>query len=94
MKSSNLYRIDVVVVGSDISCLTTASILAKTGRTVVVLEPGDRLGGDGDVDLLSSGQMGPPTSLFRILLDQVTVKPGVQWQPLEDVHHVVNVGSR
>ena len=36
-------RIDAVVVGSDISCLTTAAILAKTGRTVVVLEGEDKV---------------------------------------------------
>ena len=36
-------RIDAVVVGSDISCLTTAAILAKTGRTVVVLEGDDKV---------------------------------------------------
>ena len=35
-------------------------------------------------------QMGSPTSLCRILLDQIT-DTKVHWEPLEDQHHLVHV---
>ena len=42
------------------------------------------------VDLLEMAQMGSPTSLCRILLDQIT-DTKVHWEPLEDQHHLVHV---
>ena len=89
-----------VVVGSDLSCLTTAAILAKTGRKVLVLEQHDQAGGcchtfidktyEFDVGIHYIGEMGVQT-VNKTLLDQVC-DGQIEWAPLEDEFDVVQIG--
>jgi len=90
-------RLDAVVVGSDVSSLTTAAILAKTGRTVLVLEPS--VDDDGtnssslDPGMHTVGQMGQTASLSKVLLDQIT-DGQMEWTPMEDAHATVFIHGR
>ncbi len=68
---------DVVVVGGGISGLTTASVLSRAGKKVVVLERGEWAGGESrpyhskgfshDIGIHFVGEMTHPTPLRTIL---------------------------
>lgn len=93
--------LDAIVIGSGIGGLTTAAILAKVGKKVLVLEQHDQAGGcchtyvekgfEFDVGIHYIGEMMEGT-LQRTLLDQIT-ESGTEWVKLEDVYDDVIIGG-
>ena len=55
-------RFDAIVIGAGHNGLTTAAYLAKAGRSVLVLEKRDRVGGILDTVELAAGVRGPASS--------------------------------
>lgn len=92
--------LDAIVVGSGIGGLTTAALLAKVGKKVLVLEQHDQAGGcchtyvekgfEFDVGIHYVGGMVKGT-LQHILLDQIT-ESGTEWVKLEDIYDDVIIG--
>ncbi|CAD5121492.1 DgyrCDS9997 [Dimorphilus gyrociliatus] len=92
---------DAIVIGSGIGGLTTASILAKAGKKVLVLEQHDQAGGcchtfveDGyefDVGIHYIGEMQENT-IVRFLFDQIT-QGQLQWTPLDQEYDKVAIGK-
>ena len=58
-------RFDAIVVGAGHNGLTTAAYLAKAGRSVLVLEKRDRVGGILDTVELAPGRPGDRASSTR-----------------------------
>jgi len=93
-------NLDAIVVGSGIGGLTTASLLAKAGKRVLVLEQHDRAGGcthtfveqgfEFDIGIHYIGEM-RSHSLTKCLIDQVT-DGQLQWADLDDLYDVVAIG--
>lgn len=93
--------LDAIVVGSGIGGLSTAAILAKVGKKVLVLEQHDQAGGcchtyvekgfEFDVGIHYIGEMAEGT-LQRTLLDQIT-ESGTEWVKLEEVYDDVIIGE-
>jgi len=92
-------HLDAIIIGSGIGGLTTAAILAKSGKKVLVLEQHDQAGGcchtfidkgyEFDVGIHYIGEMGRQT-LNKTLLDQVT-DGQLEWAPLDDEFDVVEI---
>jgi len=92
--------LDAIIIGSGIGGMTTAAIMAKAGKRVVVLEQHDQAGGcchsfidkgyEWDVGIHYIGEMGSQT-LNKTLLDQIG-QGQVEWAPLEDDFDVVQIG--
>lgn len=92
--------LDAVVIGSGIGGLTTAAIMAKSGKRVLVLEQHDQAGGcchtfidkgyEFDVGIHYIGKMGHP-NLNKTLVDQVC-EGQLEWAPLDDQYDVVSIG--
>lgn len=93
-------ELDAIVIGSGIGGLSTACILAKAGRKVLVLEQHDQAGGschtylekgyEFDVGIHYIGNVGKQT-FFKTLVDQVS-EGQIEWAPLEDAYDVVSIG--
>ena len=89
------------MVGSGIGGLTTAAILAKSGKKVLVLEQHDQAGGcchtyiekgfEFDVGIHYVGDMAEGMFL-RTLFDQLT-ESGTEWVKLEDTFDDVIIGE-
>merc|ERR1712130_300439 len=92
--------LDAILIGSGIGSLTTAAIMAKAGKKVLVLEQHDQAGGtchsytekgyDFDVGIHYVGEMGS-RSLNKTLLDQIS-DGQIEWAPLDDEFDIVQVG--
>merc|ERR1712055_873822 len=92
--------LDAVIIGSGIGSMTTAAIMAKAGKRVLVLEQHDQAGGcchtfidkgyEFDVGIHYIGEMGHQT-LNKTLLDQIC-EGQVEWAPLDDDFDVVHIG--
>jgi len=93
---------DVLVIGSGIGGLTTAALLAESGRKVAVLEQHYTAGGythsydrgdyDWDVGVHYIGDMGHPTDARR-LMDFLT-EGTVDWAPMDTHYDRFFVGDR
>ncbi|KAF6021803.1 RETSAT [Bugula neritina] len=94
-------NLDAIVIGSGISGLTTASLLAKAGKKVLVLEQHDQAGGcchtfvekgfEFDSGIHYIGEMQHRT-LGRTLFEQIS-DGQVQWAPLEQNFDTVALGE-
>jgi len=92
--------LDAIVIGSGIGGLTTAAILAKAGKRVLVVEQHDQAGGcchtfidkgyEFDVGIHYIGEMGKQ-SLNKTLQDQIS-EGQIQWAPLDPEYDVVEIG--
>ncbi|NP_001116352.1 retinol saturase (all-trans-retinol 13,14-reductase) L homeolog precursor [Xenopus laevis] len=94
-------NLDAIIIGSGIGGQSTAAILAKAGKRVLVLEQLGKLGGcchtfnekgyEFDVGIHYIGQMNE-LSPTRILIDQLT-EGQLQWAPTGDPFDVVLLGD-
>jgi len=92
--------LDAIVVGSGAGGLTTAALMAKSGKKVLVLEQHDQAGGcchtfidknfEFDVGIHYIGEMNTP-SINRTLCEQIT-EGQLQWEPLDPDYDVVSIG--
>jgi len=93
-------NLDAVIIGSGIGAMTTAAIMAKAGKKVLVLEQHDQAGGcchtfiekgyEFDVGIHYIGEMGHQ-SLNKTLLDQIS-EGQIEWAPLDDDYDVISIG--
>lgn len=92
--------LDAIFIGSGIGSMTTAAIMSRAGKKVLVLEQHDQAGGcchtfidkgyEFDVGIHYIGEMGHQT-LNKTLLDQIC-RGQVEWAPLDDDFDVIRLG--
>ncbi|VDM94695.1 unnamed protein product, partial [Onchocerca ochengi] len=78
---------DVIIIGSGLSGLTVARVLAAAGRKVLVLEQHDRAGGLHYVPNMYSGN-----EIYRIC--SAITDSQVDWQKMEEPFDTVIIGKR
>ena len=93
---------DVILIGSGIGCLSTASILAKEGKKVLVLEQHYTAGGfthaykrkgyEWDVGIHYIGEVHRENSALRKIFDYIT-NSQLRWAPMEDVYDRMIFGN-
>jgi len=93
-------KLDAIVIGSGIGGMTTAAIMSKSGKRVLVLEQHDQAGGcchsfidkgyEFDVGIHYIGEMNHQ-SLNKTLADQIT-EGQLEWEPLDPDFDVVSIG--
>ena len=98
---SNKY--DVIVIGSGIGSLTAATLLAKSGKKVLILERHYTAGGfthifkrknyEWDVGIHYIGEVQRPTSAIKKLFDYITDKK-LQWADMGEVYDRVIIGDK
>ncbi|EDO43555.1 predicted protein [Nematostella vectensis] len=94
-------EVDAVVIGSGIGGMTCASLLAKTGKKILVLEQHDQAGGcchtfhekgfEFDSGIHYIGEM-MSNSAIKFLIDQIT-DGQLLWSPLEKHYDTVAIGD-
>jgi len=92
--------LDAIVIGSGIGGMTTAALMAKSGKKVLVLEQHDQAGGcchsfidkgyEFDVGIHYIGEMNH-ASVNRTLCEQIT-QGQLEWEPLDPDYDVVSIG--
>ena len=93
-------HLDAIVIGSGIGGMTTAAILAKSGKSVLVLEQHDQAGGcchsyiekgyEFDVGIHYIGDVGKQT-FNKTLIDQIC-NGQLEWAPMDEAYDVVSIG--
>jgi phytoene dehydrogenase-like protein len=101
-QTPQLENYDVIIIGSGMSGLTTAAILSKEGKKVLVLERHYNAGGfthvfkrpgyEWDVGIHYVGDMGKETSFSRKLSDYIT-DGKLKWADMGDVYDRVRIGN-
>lgn len=94
---------DVIFIGTGISCLTAAALLAKEGKKSLLLERHYTAGGfthvfkrkgyEWDVGIHYIGEVNRPNSAIRRLFDYVT-EGKLQWADMGEVYDRIFVGER
>ena len=94
---------DVIVIGSGIGSLTTATLLAKSGKKVLILERHYTAGGfthvfkrkgyEWDVGIHYIGEVQRPNSAIRKLFDYIT-DGKLQWADMGEVYDRVIIGEK
>jgi len=94
-------ELDAIVIGSGIGGLTTAALMAKSGKKVLVLEQHDQAGGcchtfiekgfEFDVGIHYIGNIAG-TSMNRVFIDQLT-DGQLDWVPLDEIFDTVVIGD-
>jgi all-trans-retinol 13,14-reductase len=94
---------DTIIIGSGMSSLTTAAIMAKEGKKVLILERHYTAGGfthvfkrpgyEWDVGIHYVGEMGKKSSFSRKLSDYITDEQ-LAWADMGDVYDRVVVGDK
>jgi len=93
-------NLDAIIIGSGIGSLTTAAIMAKAGKKVLVLEQHDQAGGcchtfidknyEFDVGIHYIGEMGCQT-LNKTITDQIS-EGQIEWNALDEEFDVCQIG--
>jgi all-trans-retinol 13,14-reductase len=102
-KVSSIGNLDVIIIGSGMGGLSTAALLAKQGKKVLVLEQHDIAGGnlhtftekgyEFDTGLhYIGGEIGNTSSSLRKQLDYIT-EGGVEWEPMDDSYDIAIVNN-
>ena len=96
-------NLDVIVIGSGIGGLSTAALLAKEGKKVLVLEQHDVAGGnlhtftekgyEFDTGLhYIGGKIGHKNASFRKLLNYISDEE-IEWEPMDDAYDIAISGN-
>jgi all-trans-retinol 13,14-reductase len=98
----SLISWDAIIIGSGLGGLTTAVLMAKSGKKVLVLErhynPGGfthtftRKGFEWDVGVHYVGQVANPKAILRKVFDYVT-DGKLQWQPMDAIYDRVVIAG-
>ena len=103
-KSSKLKgNYDVIVIGSGIGSLTAATLLAKSGKQVLILERHYTAGGlthvfkrknyEWDVGIHYIGEVQRPNSAIKKMFDYITDQK-LQWADMGEVYDRVIIGDK
>ncbi len=94
---------DTIIIGSGMSGLTTAAIMAKEGKKVLILERHYTAGGfthvfkrpgyEWDVGIHYVGEMGKKSSFSRKISDYITNEK-LEWADMGDVYDRVVIGNK
>ena len=94
---------DIIVIGSGIGSMAFASIMAKEGKKVLMLEKHYVVGGftrvfkrkeyEWDVGIHYLGDMHVPYTFMSMLMDYVT-DCGIEWQEMDDIYDRVVIEDR
>ena len=94
---------DVIMIGSGIGCLSTAAILSKEGKKVLVLERHYTAGGfthvfkrrgyEWDVGIHYIGEVQRKNSAIRLLFDYIT-NSNLKWADMGPVYDRIIIGKK
>lgn len=96
-------RYDTIIIGSGIGSLTSAALLSKEGKRVLVLERHYTVGGfthifkrkgyEWDVGIHYIGEVGRPNSMLKKLFDYIT-DGKLKWADMGEVYDRIIVGGQ
>ena len=94
---------DAIIIGSGLGSLTTAALLSKEGKKVLVLEKHYTVGGfthvfkrkgyEWDVGIHYIGEVQRPNSVIKRLFDYIT-EDKLKWADLGEVYDKIIIGDR
>ena len=94
---------DAIIIGSGLGSLTTAALLSKEGKKVLVLEKHYTVGGfthvfkrkgyEWDVGIHYIGEVQRPNSVIKRLFDYIT-DDKLKWADLGEVYDKIIIGDR